>query len=132
MSISLTEALKRFVKERTKAGNFSNPSDYVCSPIREDQRRLAAEKVLAEMVAKHVAANPSVSPESLDKLRAEFWLRWIELKGEIDKGRSCPTAWCSFSAPTVISGLCRIVQAVIADKLTRGSSLKGAMVSRVM
>ena len=47
-------------------------------------------------------------------------------------GRSCPTAWCSFSAPTVISGLCRIVQAVIADKLTRGSSLKGAMVSRVM
>ena len=47
-------------------------------------------------------------------------------------GGSCPTAWCSFSAPTVISGLCRIVQAVIADKLTRGSSLKGAMVSRVM
>ena len=86
MSISLTEALKRFVKERTKAGNFSNPSDYVCSLIREDQRRLAAEKVLAEMVAKHVAANPSVSPENLDKLRAEFWLRWIELKGEIDKG----------------------------------------------
>ena len=86
MNISLPEALKRFVKERSKAANYSNPSDYVRSLIRDDQRRLAAEKLLTQMVAKHKTANPSTSPESLEKLRAEFWSRWIELKGEIDKG----------------------------------------------
>ena len=40
------------------------------------------------MVAKHMTANPSTSPENLEKLRAEFWTRWIELKGEFDKGLS--------------------------------------------
>ena len=86
MNISLPEALKRFVKERSEAANYSNPSDYVRSLIRDDQRRLAAEKLLPQMVAKHMVANPSTSPESLEKLRAEFWTRWIELKSEIDKG----------------------------------------------
>ena len=86
MNISLPEALKRFVKERSKAANYSNPSDYVRSLIRDDQRRLAAEKLLAQMLAKHMADHPSTSPENQEKLRAEFWARWIELKGEIDKG----------------------------------------------
>ena len=86
MNISLPEALKRFVKERSKAANYSNPSDYVRSLIRDDQRRLAAEKLLTQMVAKHLAANPSTSSDNMEKLRAEFWTRWIELKGEIDKG----------------------------------------------
>ena len=31
MNISLPEALKSFVKERTKKANYSNPSDYVRS-----------------------------------------------------------------------------------------------------
>ena len=86
MNISLPEALKRFVKERSKAANYSNPSDYVRSLIRDDQRRLAAEKLLTQMVAKHMATNPTTSPESLEKLRAEFWTRWVELKSEIEKG----------------------------------------------
>ena len=88
MNISLPEALKRFVKERSRAANYSNPSDYVRSLIRDDQRRLAAEKLLTQLVAKHMAANPSTSPDNMEKLRAEFWTRWIELKGEIDKGLS--------------------------------------------
>jgi hypothetical protein len=46
--------------------------------------------------------------------------------------RSCPYAWCSFSALTFDSGTGRVGQAATADRLTRGSSLKGAMVSRVM
>ena len=86
MNISLPEALKRFVKERSRAANYSNPSDYVRSLIRDDQRRLAAENLLNRMVSEHMAANLATSPESLEKLRAEFWTRWIELKGEIDKG----------------------------------------------
>ena len=86
MNISLPEALKRFVKERSKSANYSNPSDYVRSLIRDDQRRLAAEKLLTQMVAKHMAVNSSTSPDNTEKLRAEFWTRWIERKGEIDKG----------------------------------------------
>ncbi len=86
MNISLPEALKRFVKERTKAANYSNPSDYVRSLIREDQRRQAATSLLEDMVTKHLAANPTASAAKLDKLRAEFWTRWTELKSEIDQG----------------------------------------------
>lgn len=86
MNISLPEKLKSFVRERTKSANFSNPSDYVRSLIREDQRRVAAEKLLEELIDKHLAARPVMKPEELDKLRAEYWARWIELKAEIDRG----------------------------------------------
>ena len=86
MNISLPEALKRFVKERTKAANYSNPSDYVRSLIREDQRRLIAANLLEELIAKHLIAHSSSNPAKLDKLRAEYWARWSELKTEIDKG----------------------------------------------
>jgi antitoxin ParD1/3/4 len=86
MNISLPEALKRFVKERTKGANYSNPSDYVRSLIREDQRKLAAAKLLDDMLAKHVSDNPATPPAKLEKLRAEFWTRWGELKTEIDAG----------------------------------------------
>ena len=86
MNISLPEALKRFVKERTKSADYSNPSDYVRSLIREDQRRLAATNLLDEMVAKHLAANPETPAAKLEKLRNDFWTRWTELKSEIDTG----------------------------------------------
>ena len=86
MNISLPEALKRFVKERTKVANYSNPSDYVRSLIREDQRRLAATTLLDEMLAKHLATNPATPAAKLEKLRGEFWTRWTELKSEIDAG----------------------------------------------
>ena len=86
MNISLPEALKRFVKERTKVANYSNPSDYVRSLIREDQRRLAATKLLDDMVAQHLAANPDTPASKLEKLRGEFWTRWTELKAGIDAG----------------------------------------------
>ena len=86
MNISLPEALKRFVKERTKSADYSNPSDYVRSLIREDQRRLAATNLLDEMVAKHLAANPAIPAAKLEKLRNDFWTRWTELKSEIDMG----------------------------------------------
>ena len=85
MNISLPEALKRFVKDG-EAANFSNPSDYVRSLIREDQRRQAAEGLLEDMIEKWVASQSPASPAKLDKLRAEYWSRWNELKAEIDKG----------------------------------------------
>jgi putative addiction module CopG family antidote len=86
MNISLPEKLKRFVRERAKSAHFSNPSDYVRSLIREDQRRVAAEKLLEELIARHLSTRPTTKPAELDKLRAEYWARWIELKAEIDRG----------------------------------------------
>lgn len=86
LNISLPETLKRFVKERTKTANYSNPSDYVRSLIRDDQRRMAAEKLWEQMLAKHVSIHPATSPANIEKLRTEFWLRWHQLKAEIDKG----------------------------------------------
>ena len=59
MNISLPEALKRLVKERTKIANCSNPGDYVGSLIREGQRHQAARRLLEEMAAKHLAARPT-------------------------------------------------------------------------
>lgn len=86
MNISLPEALKRFVKERSKKANYSNPSDYVRSLIREDQRRLVATNLLDEIVAKHLASNPALPAAKLEKMRDDFWARWMELKSEIDIG----------------------------------------------
>ena len=86
MNISLPEALKSFVKERTKTANYSNPSDYVRSLIREDQRRLAAARLLDGMLAKYLASDPGAKPQQIEKLRGEFWARWSELKADIDTG----------------------------------------------
>ena len=88
MNISLPEALKRFVKERTKTANYSNPSDYVRSLIREDQRRQAAERLFGDLLAKHLTAHPATSPEKVALLRADVWTRGNDLKSEIDKGLS--------------------------------------------
>ena len=86
MNISLPEALKRFVKERTKTANYSNPSDYVRSLIRDDQRHQAAQALLEEMVANHLATHPTADVAKLNKLRSEYWTRWNEIKTEIDQG----------------------------------------------
>lgn len=86
MNISLPEALKRYVRERSKAANYSNPSDYVRSLIREDQRRQAAESLLREMVSKYLTAHPGSGQVELDKLRSDFWTRWNTIKTEIDLG----------------------------------------------
>ena len=46
--------------------------------------------------------------------------------------RSCPNPWCSFvGVITAISGWAGIDQAAISGRLTRGLSLRLAMVSRL-
>ena len=45
LHISLPDALKQFVKERVEQAHFSNPSDYVRSLIREDQKRRDRQKL---------------------------------------------------------------------------------------
>lgn len=45
---------------------------------------------------------------------------------------SCPLAWCSSLRALTITGLGREDQAARVGRLTRGSSLMGAMLSRAM
>jgi hypothetical protein len=55
--------------------------------------------------------------------------RWLRE----ERPRSCPSAWCrSAGSPQVSGGCGRLCQAATAGSLTKGSSLKGAMVSSVM
>jgi antitoxin ParD1/3/4 len=49
MNISLPDSLKEYVKERVEEENYSTPSDYMRSLIREDQKR-RDEKRLEQML----------------------------------------------------------------------------------
>jgi antitoxin ParD1/3/4 len=46
LHISLPETLKDLVAERVRQGAFSNPSDYVRTPIRADRERQARLEAL--------------------------------------------------------------------------------------
>ena len=43
MNISLPDPLKEYVQERVAEGEYSTPSDYMRTLIREDMRRRAAD-----------------------------------------------------------------------------------------
>ena len=45
LHISLPESLKEYVKERVEEKQYSNPSDYVRTLIREDQQRRDEEQL---------------------------------------------------------------------------------------
>ena len=57
----------------------------------------------------------------------------IQLGTEQDVSRSCPKGWCKSGGVFALSGgFCRFHQAATAGSLKIGSSLNGAIVSRVM
>ncbi len=69
----------------------------------------------------------------LNPVHADVIYTWVTLSATLDGVpiRSCPRAWCRSGGGVAISGeVGRKRQAVTADSLTIGSSLKGAMVSR--
>lgn len=45
MNVSLPPAMKKYVRERVKADNYSNASDYIRTLIREDQRRRGIDEL---------------------------------------------------------------------------------------
>src|SRR5438094_4404008 len=50
MTISLPEDLKQFVKKRSLTAHYGTPSDYIRGLIREDLKRLEAERLEAELL----------------------------------------------------------------------------------
>jgi antitoxin ParD1/3/4 len=69
MNVSLPETLKAFVLERVAEGTFSNPSDYVRSPIREDMERRADER-LEELLMEGINSGPPV-PIDWEEIRVK-------------------------------------------------------------
>ena len=74
----------------------------------------------------------SVAQRRADVGVAEQALDVLEVRDLEKIGRSCPLAWCSLVRATALSGLGRVGQMTIAGNPTTGSSLRFAMVSRVM
>jgi len=50
MTISLPKDLKEFVKERSLTAHYGTPSDYIRGLIREDLKRLEAERLEQELL----------------------------------------------------------------------------------
>jgi len=83
MNISLPRDLKRFVRERAKSAQYSNPSDYVRSLIRDDQQRLEAEELVNSLIKSYLKSHATLAPHELEKLRVEFWRRWSALRDDV-------------------------------------------------
>jgi antitoxin ParD1/3/4 len=78
LHISLSDALKRRVKERVEEEHFSNPSDYVRALIREDLKR-RDERRLEQMVLEGLASGPGVAVGTPEW--EEFW-KMIQAQAE--------------------------------------------------
>ena len=71
MTISLPEDLKQFVKKRSQTAHFGTPSDYIRGLIREDVRRLEAERLEIELMKGLKGKGIAMTPEAWKKMRAE-------------------------------------------------------------
>jgi antitoxin ParD1/3/4 len=72
MTISLPEDLKQFVKKRSLTAHYGTPSDYIRGLIREDLKRLEAERLEQELLKGLRSGNGiPMTPEAWTRLRAE-------------------------------------------------------------
>ena len=72
LNVSLPKRLKQYVKQRVSERQYSNPSDYVRSLIREDQAR-REEEMLEKMLLEGLAsgAGEEMSGAAWKKLHSD-------------------------------------------------------------
>jgi antitoxin ParD1/3/4 len=72
MNVSLPAEMKKYVRERVKAENYSNASDYICTLIREDQRRRGIDR-LEQMLVEGLESGEGVVLDDAEwgRIRAE-------------------------------------------------------------
>jgi antitoxin ParD1/3/4 len=72
MNVSLPPALKKYVRERVRAENYSNAGDYIRTLIREDQRRRGID-VLEELIVEGLNSGEGVVLDDAEwgKIRQE-------------------------------------------------------------
>ncbi len=72
MNISLPDSLKTFAQAQTK--NYSNPSDYVRSLIREDKQKKEAQLQIESLLLEGLNSGEAipVTPEYWETLKSEL------------------------------------------------------------
>ena len=71
MTISLPEDLKQFVKKHSRTAHFGTPSDYIRGLIREDVKRLEAERLEIELMKGLTGKGIPMTKVSWKQLKAE-------------------------------------------------------------
>lgn len=66
LNISLPDAMRTFIEEQTKSGDYSTASEYVRALVRDDQKRKAQERLEALLLEGLSSGDP-------EKLSAEDW-----------------------------------------------------------
>lgn len=73
LNISLPRTMKDFIEGQVKSAGFSTPSEYVRALIRDDQKRLAEEKLEALLLEGLNSGEPiKISPEYWERKRAQL------------------------------------------------------------
>jgi len=78
MNVSLPDAMKAWVEERSRSGRYSNASDYVRDLIRQDQDRAA--RIAQMQVRIHEALVGGEGQRSAGEIEAEARTRIAALK----------------------------------------------------
>jgi len=78
MNVSLPDAMKAWVEERSRSGRFSNASDYVRDLIRRDQDRAAKIAQIQALVDEAVTSGEG--QRTMDEIEAEALSRIAALK----------------------------------------------------
>ena len=70
MSFALPEAMRDYVDQRVRCGQYGNTSEYLRELIRQRRREKAAE-FLRQLIAEGLASGPAtpIEPDYFDKMR---------------------------------------------------------------
>ena len=71
MTISLPEDLKQFAIKRSRTAHFGTPSDYIRGLIREDAKRLEAERLEVELMKGLKGKGIPMTTEAFRRMRVE-------------------------------------------------------------
>ena len=71
MTISLPEDLKQFVKKHSRSAHYGTPSDYIRGLIREDLKRLEAERLEIELMKGLKSKGIPMTQEAWKRMRDE-------------------------------------------------------------
>jgi len=75
ISISLPEAMARFVEEQVRAGEYANVSEYVRDLVRADQKRHAKRQLEQVLLSAAGSGDPfEVTPDKVDAV-------WQKVRG---------------------------------------------------
>jgi antitoxin ParD1/3/4 len=83
MNISLPEAMRAFIEQKVVEGGYSTASEYIRQLVRDDQKRVAQERLEA-LLMEGINSGPSreMTAEDWDELRRRVWQRHAESGGK--------------------------------------------------